>query len=541
MRGEPYFCAMRITLSANQNPLAELSRIAEGAMDDYFADRILDRAESYYDEEGWTLGEVSPGKLSAKVRGTRWYELILYVVPGGLELSCSCPYDDLGNCKHLAAFIWLLTEEWRTETGEALATKQVTGDAFGEYLQGLTREELIELLEHYAPAALRREVELRAAPASSVNRDFERVADRLRRMFGGGEYYEATPYQEELVARLEELRPFMALCGKALIDLLGEVWRDINERMAEGQLYDHYHDDYIDNGALLDFAGTLVLSQLPKERPDYLRALYRLREEEEQFGTFSGLLTAVLDAATDEAALRSILPALLEEDTLRLADRSERRLLYERLEPLLDRQRQIAWLEQLGEGSGDLSFAVARARLLVEEGKIVRAYHDLGVEVAAASVYNWEVGAAYGYLAELALSVEALQLAVARRPELDEDFRKGMEKNNVLVLLQYLEATDRHTLGTALLDRHPKLLTAAPAYDLLLRHADRYPELARRLAYTLLDEHLPQAQARSYREVVRAVQLLRATGAVEEFARVMHDIRTNYRRRSKLLGMLAGV
>ena len=252
---------------------------------------------------------------------------------------------------------------------------------------------------------------------------------------------------------------------------------------------------------------------------------------------------------------------LLEAGTLRLADQTERRLLNERVGPLLSRRQQIDWLKRLGEGSNDLSFAVAGARLLVDEGKAARAYHDLGVEVAAASRYSFEVGAAYRYLVDLALNVEgknaeqlvlddyldrlpgmeALQLAVARRPELDERFRKRVENTNVLVLLQYLEATDQHALATALLDRHPTLLTSTPAYDLLLRHATRYPERARQLVYALLDEHLPQAHKRSYAEVVRAVQLLRATGAVEQFAHIMQDIRTRHRRRSKLLGMLAGV
>ena len=62
---------MYVTLANDEIPLDVLTRIAEGEMDAYFHEIILDRAESYYDERYWTLGAVGGGSLHATVRGTR--------------------------------------------------------------------------------------------------------------------------------------------------------------------------------------------------------------------------------------------------------------------------------------------------------------------------------------------------------------------------------------------------------------------------------------------------------------------------------------
>ena len=78
-------------------------------------------------------------------------------------------------------------------------------------------------------------------------------------------------------------------------------------------------------------------------------------------------------------------------------------------------------------------------------------------------------------------------------------------------------------------------------YDLLLSYATTYPDHARKLVYQMLDEHLPQAHRRAYAEVVRALQLLRAAGPVEELLQVVSDIKATYRRRSLLMGMVGGM
>ena len=53
--------------------------------------------------------------------------------------------------------------------------------------------------------------------------------------------------------------------------------------------------------------------------------------------------------------------------------------------------------------------------------------------------------------------------------------------------------------------------------------------------------YLEPAHEHPYKRVVELVRLLREVLPTGEFAEVMHDIRTRYGRRGKLMGMLAGV
>jgi uncharacterized Zn finger protein len=292
---------MYLSFVDGEEALDHLTRIAEGEMDAYFANAILDRAEGYYDERYWSLGTVEAGSLYAKVRGSQVYSVLLMANTGGVQMSCSCPYE--GKCKHLAAFIWLITKEWRTELIQALSDGAVEREAFAAYLNGLDVERLRELVVRFAPAEFRQSVQLRSAPEEAVVHEFELARGRVRQLFGNREYYGPTDYESELRNHLVSLRPFLHLRPAALMEMLHDIWTDINERMEEGQLYDDYSDGPFENDDLVDFAARLVYAQPGEARRHYVYELHLLRREIEEFDTFGGLIAALLDAAPDEEAL----------------------------------------------------------------------------------------------------------------------------------------------------------------------------------------------------------------------------------------------
>ena len=550
---------MYVTLANDEIPLDLLTRIAEGEMDAYFHNTILDRAESYYDERYWTLGAVGGGNLHATVRGTRVYSVQLKVDMSGLSLDCSCPYE--GECKHLAAFVWLITEEWRDELKRALISDAPAEEAFTQHLNTLSKDALKDLVKQFAPTEFRQSILLRAAPADTVEHELQVVLGRVARLFGYREYYE-TPgdYEDELEARLKELEPFMALRGRAVLDTLRNIWIDINERMGRGELYDDYNDGPFENGALVYFAARLVYAQPEGARADYLRELRSMRQEIEEYDTFGGLIGALLEEAPDDRALQHLAPMLMEPETLVLADHRERRALLDRLRPLLDEVQEKQLLEAL-VNKQDHYFSVAMARLLERQEGAEAGRKFLKQALRGDTSYSWEVSTAFQCLVELtasargksaerkvlldylqrAVSAEALRFAITRRPELAEEFTQLVEERQPSFLLYYFIEEDAHTRAIDLLDRHEFLWNDKRTYDLLLSYATTYPDHARKLVYQMLDEHLPQAHRRAYAEVVRALQLLRAAGPVEELLQVVSDIKATYRRRSLLMGMVGGM
>ncbi|MEL7163656.1 MAG: hypothetical protein AAFN92_23055, partial [Bacteroidota bacterium] len=65
-----------------------------------------------------------------------------------------------------------------------------------------------------------------------------------------------------------------------------------------------------------------------------------------------------------------------------------------------------------------------------------------------------------------------------------------------------------------------------------------YPERAEQLAFRLLEEYLPHTGVSAYRIVLQALELLRDNAAPETTLQTAQDVKTNYRRRRKLMGML---
>ncbi len=551
--------AMFLPIPNREDLIPELTRIAEGAMEDHFADDVLDRAEEYYDEALWELAEARPGWVEARAEGSQHYRVNLTSEAGGLRLECSCPYEE--NCKHLAAFVWLVTEEWRSALEQALGPEE-NARAFTDYLETLSQAELIQLLDLFAPPEFRREIALREATADTVDAAFSAVVRRVEKLLTGGPHHEPGTYEDILEERLRELLPFASLRGRAILALLRRIREDVNARTEEGELYNHYSDSHYDGDTLVGFAAGLVFAQPPEMWATFTADLLAMRRELNEYATFHGLVHQLLGAAPRVEALQAIVPVLTTPECVQSLEAWERKLLLERLRPLLTEEQLLRLLSAASDGR-DLTFTVEYCRLLERREGREAALRELSGAVAGATGFTAGADEAYGYLAELSREargagaerevllsylrftgrVNAIQLAVARRPELAEEFRLELEPRQPATLLEYLVGEGDHAAAVGLLDRRPHLYNCLVTYDLLVRYASRYPGRARRLVYQLLDAHLPHADKRSYAEVVRAVLLLRAAGPVEEFTHVVSDIKANYRRRSNLLGMLlaAGV
>ncbi len=80
-----------------------------------FKDEILERGRRYFEEDRVDDPIIVDGVVKAKVHGTTTYSVEVDLE--GMEFYCSCPYfDDYGNCKHLAALLYMLAEDPEVES-----------------------------------------------------------------------------------------------------------------------------------------------------------------------------------------------------------------------------------------------------------------------------------------------------------------------------------------------------------------------------------------------------------------------------------------
>lgn len=111
-----------------------------------FSSQTLNRAYEYVDfVENVRLSQNS---ISCRVEGSYPYKVkIAWSENDYTELSCSCPYDYEGYCKHIAAALMYLEEVLPEET---VIPKKQKKPEWKKIIEKLSKEELLSLLTEYA-------------------------------------------------------------------------------------------------------------------------------------------------------------------------------------------------------------------------------------------------------------------------------------------------------------------------------------------------------------------------------------------------------
>lgn len=539
--------------------LVILDRIAEEGMLEFYSHTVLDRAEGYYDLRHWNVPTVAVGTVTATVQGSSRYTLTATYDGQQFSLGCSCPYgQDYGNCKHEAALLWLITKEWRGELEQALATVSADGPTnFDDYLEGLSAEELRTLLRQYAPPEFRREVTLRRAPRKVTDAALTAGIRQLDALINGPEHYGgAQHYEEDLARILEQLRPLLPNYAPALLPQLRRIWTDVNDRTERGELYDDYADGPFDNSDLVAFAADLVHAHPDPEAA--LRELYAIYRDEDEFGTFTGIVPALLKSASDPAAL---LELLARTQVLRLIGTNEHGEVYRTVSPHLNATARLQLLAELARGQ-DASLEQAYVTLLEAAAGPAAALDEL-------SGYLEQQRYARGRGELLPLHLDLLERVQGREPATDQlltylsdrttasealyayalaqwpagqhgTFTETLARHVPAVLFRYYYGAEQPGAALRIVQEHPDVVGAEEplVYQFYRDYAGEYPEATAAFGRGRLEVHLEAATEREYEWVVRLLRLLREVLPGEEFTGLVRSVQGRAYRRRKLLEMI---
>jgi uncharacterized Zn finger protein len=116
--------------------------------------------------------------LKAIVNGREDYSIIIVLGDGKVSGSCTCPYGDV--CKHLVATLLYAADVLEIETEDDGV--QDVGNQFREYLQTLSKDELVTLVEKFAPDRFRTEVKNKFADPSSAQNVFRKAEQKIRKV-----------------------------------------------------------------------------------------------------------------------------------------------------------------------------------------------------------------------------------------------------------------------------------------------------------------------------------------------------------------------
>ncbi|MFE9449520.1 SWIM zinc finger domain-containing protein [Streptomyces sp. NPDC006739] len=205
--------------------------------------RSFERGQGYLDAVSGL--EVGDGSVTAVVHGTDVYEVELTLGGGeGISGWCDCPYGQEGNfCKHCVAVGLTVLRRAKTIPHQRAAAR-ARASGLEAWLSELSRDELLALVRQQIAEdrRLRRRLELRAAAARS---DLGTVRDRILALidprpfvrYGDVEYADAPGYAQQVAEAAAALRALSAH-GRAAhavglaeeaIRLLGEAYGEIDD------------------------------------------------------------------------------------------------------------------------------------------------------------------------------------------------------------------------------------------------------------------------------------------------------------------------
>ena len=198
------------------------------------------RGKRYVEQGRVKALEESEGVVTARVRGSDWYDVELRLAAGGLRGKCSCPVGSDGLfCKHCVAtgIAWLVRQ--------ALDAHERTGsgspEAMRDYLGGLPKEKLVQMVMTQArtDAALKQQLTLAVARSRPAGPDLDAIEAAIVEATRAGEPWSQRRdrhHVEKLEAVLDALKELLAAGDAAAVVRLAALGLERSGDLA-GRMY----------------------------------------------------------------------------------------------------------------------------------------------------------------------------------------------------------------------------------------------------------------------------------------------------------------
>ena len=542
-----------------ENWLAAVSSL-ESVLEDYFADVIISRGEGVFETDHVDSITISHVGVEAEVMGTRPYRVELHFQDKGLYANCSCPYE--APCKHVVALVLSVLE--RIDEDD-LARESQANEYLLKHLQELDRADLIALVMRYLPREYKKQIHYQNLSPEQLHSKLDALWARTITL-EEAELEDIDHFDEQLVLRLDRLRPFWTSQPERVILMLEELLLAIETAVEAGYLYHHYYDAYFNGRLLSDYLAELCCSQSEAKAGEFIRRLLEFDQELEYRNGYgysfpASLLTAYSNSGErTQQWLRSL---LLQPEVFQQLGEWRIRLL-ERVSDQLPGPQLMALLELLAPD--DLSMTLRLAELLVSEAQPLAAIEWLDqfyesilsedfmpptFDYSQLSFFELRLPLAVAYpqkdksAIELATAylkryprAKTLQFCLAQLPERQQELEERLLKVSVDHYFQFLEEEGRLAEAVALAEQQAEYQTAYLLKPFYRRHADRYPAAARAVCYAAIDELLPQADRRAYEQIVVLLAEVQALEEAETFQLLIEQLRTEYKRRPTMMRML---
>lgn len=538
----------------------ELARIFEVA--------VLGRGHNYY-YDGHVEGvDFHPGLIVAEVIGREVYEVHLQLQGQHIVGFCTCPYES--RCKHLAAVLLYLIEEADADDlallDEPPPAAEVAQDnpanALEEYLDGLSKAELKDLIRDLAPPSFVQAIQLRFADPKMQYRVLQQVEKNLQRLLDR-ELYDLTSFEQNLQAELEKLRGLWHTYPQEITELLLTLIAVIDESIEEGNLYDHQRDETYEgilaSEYMAEFVSSLPFSEQRSILPKFWTAIAH-----SEYSTFGYFPLDVIDH-TPPKRLRRLAKLILKQELLINRNDYMTRGIYDKIEPVLKKKEKkrilqelqrrnssfllkwVAWLEE----NGQVTKALSVLDKAIKQAMKRRQGHQFLVGENANALFQKRMELARQYQKGKGLkkmidqylsyspTAAGLTFAVSALPKHTDRFETILRENNLAEYVSYLEQEKRFAEVVDLFEQYPEQLSLEyDQYPFYQRRKQLFPEQALSVFKEMLAENLAYAKKSHYYRVAEVLQQMRPLEAEATFTARVQAIASEYSRRTSLIRIL---
>ena len=485
--------------------------------------------------------------LKAIVSGDDDYTVKIMLHDGKISGSCTCPYYDV--CKHLVATILYASDDESEFEVESMDEKN-TGNQFQQYLQSLSKNELVALVEKYASEQFRTEVKNKFANTSSAQTTFHNVEQKIRKIFDNdGLMYSPNDFSNALDNELEKLSGLEKSLRKEIEGLLFDIIQKVDEAFEEGYLYEDYGDwCYEASKNFEELVSRYITSLDSSEKTTFLAKLDAALKKQ-SYNTFERLINVANSVFSDIdlPSLKNVLMQDYQNISPELAGK-----YYDSVSGLLSYNEKVEVLTVLQGSNGKR--AIELAALHDANGNLSKAIHSLKTWLAENRSSYYSGADVWSFYLDLLRKgnhdlSDAAAEAIINCPtdtmlskiisvinSEPSRYELLLEKKNAEAMLCYLQKQERLPEALALIKRKPTI-SESQVLDFFRLHKMIFPEDAATFFGKVIDQNLESTGDRYYEAIADAVRHLMKVNQ-SKANEYLKNIRTNYKRRRNLMALL---
>ena len=515
---------------------------------------IFRRGEDYFESD--CVSQVSYNKemtqLRAIVNGSFDYKVQIVLDDGKVFALCTCP--DEGVCKHLIATMLYVADYDSEVEIENDENEYINEDMFYEYLQTLSKKELVDLVKKFAPDVFRIEIKNKFANADYAKNTLQKVKKNIGNLFENrylmNDYGD---FNNELDNELSKLSGLEKSLNYELEEFLFQIMQMINDAIEKDELCE-YDDDYgyEPSSFFKDFFTGFVTSLDTVKKIAFLAKLDG-QLEKQSYSTFDCMRDAANTAFNDSDLpyLKDALTANCKTLSLEMTGK-----YYDRVHNLLSYTEKTAILEILSEQNSER--VVELAALHDTHGELSKAIETLNCWLAEnhGSYFNLHEDVYSMYLdllkkknGDISKDAEEIIVHCPTHTMLTKiisltDLTDGnaaryevlLEHNNAGEILRYLQNNDRLPEALELIKRKPNI-SESLQNEFFRTYKNLFPEEATYFFSRVIQKNLQKSGDHYYEIITNAIRQMMMVNPIKA-NEYLYLITTKYKRRTNMMKML---